>query len=46
MPVLRMIGYGKIRNEIETKRNEINLNEIHRNEAKFTETKRNKSIRN
>ena len=31
----------KMRNEIETKRNEIN-----RNETKFTETKRNKSKRN
>ena len=30
-----------MRNEIETKRNEINRNEIHRNETKFTETKRN-----
>ena len=33
-------GTCKMRNEIETKRNEINRNEIHRNEMKFTETKR------
>jgi hypothetical protein len=30
----------KMRNEIKTKRNEINRNEIHRNETKFTETRR------
>ena len=35
-----------MRNEIETKRNEINRNEIHRNETKFTETKRNGIIQN
>ena len=34
-------GTYKMRNEIETKRNEINRNEMHRNETKFTETKRN-----
>jgi hypothetical protein len=37
------MGTFKMRNEIETKRNEINRNEIHRNETKFTETKRNRN---
>jgi hypothetical protein len=45
------MGTCKMRNEIETKRNEmkrneINRNEIHLNETKLTETKRNGIIQN
>jgi hypothetical protein len=36
-------GTYKVRNEIETKRNEINENETKRNETKSTKTKRNET---
>ena len=36
-------GTYKVRNEIETKRNEINENETNRNETKSTKTKRNET---
>ena len=35
-----------MRNEIETKRNQINRNEIHRNETKRNKSKRNGIIQN
>jgi hypothetical protein len=37
-------GTYKVRNEIETKRNEINENETKRNETKRNQRKRNKNI--
>ena len=40
------MGTCKVRNEIETKRNELKRNEICRNETKSTETKRNLPKRN
>ena len=40
------MGTYKVRNEIETKRNEINENETKRNEINKNETKRNKTKRN
>ena len=44
MPVkLFLVGTYKVRNEIETKRNEINENETKRNETKSTKTKRNET---
>ena len=40
---LKKTGTYKVRNEIETKRNEINENETKRNETKSTKTKRNET---
>ena len=44
--VVRFWGTYKVRNEIETKRNEINENETKRNETKRNQQKRNETKRN
>jgi hypothetical protein len=44
--VKKTTGTYKVRNEIKTKRNEINENETKRNQQKRNETKRNQQKRN